>query len=165
MVEKGKKSLQNCEELHVLQRCNSSGWSDLLRRLKNDAICPLLGVKPSWRFPSVTAGSGGLRGVPAFRRWWRNCFLSPYSLIICQSFYWLSNLLPRIPKSCFFSFKASRISMSFLKKHNTKLRERRKTMERTKGRRLVWEQLMKLYRALTHQSEWETQRSPFLSHI
>lgn len=146
----------------MLQRCNSSGWSDLLRRLKNDAICPLLGVKPSWRFPSVTAGSGGLRGIPAIRRWWRNCFLSPYSLIICQSFYWLSNLLPRIPKSCFFSFKASRIF--FKKNQNTKLRERRKTMERIKGRRLVWEQLMRLHRAPTHQSEWETQRSPFLSH-
>lgn len=99
----------------MLQRCNSSGWSDVLRRLKNDAICPLLGVKPSWRFPSVTAGSGGLRGIPALRRWWRNCFLSPYSLIICQSFYWLSNLLPKIPKSCFWALKPVGYLCLFLK--------------------------------------------------
>lgn len=33
-------------------------------------------------------------------------------------------------------------------------------MERIKGRRQVWEQLMRLHRAPTHQSERETQRSP-----
>lgn len=42
--------------------------------------------------------------------------------------------------------------MSFFK-NNTKLRERRKAMERMKGRRLVWEQLMRLYRALPLQRE------------